>query len=141
MNRTEHIMPHVQGIMFLVALPAEDDNRIQNLRRCDLPLSFGRDHLRVSVLRGPDGDGTYRDADRGADQLRTEEMKSMTNPNDPAYPSHNKHHGLTKREYFAAMAMQGLLAQESEAWGFGDKEKLATEAVAQADALIAALNK
>lgn len=37
----------------------------------------------------------------------------MTNPNDPAYPMptdayHN--HGLTKRERFAAMAMQGMLA-------------------------------
>ena len=36
----------------------------------------------------------------------------MTNPNDPAFPVISGEHlsGLTKREYFAACAMQGLLA-------------------------------
>jgi len=38
----------------------------------------------------------------------------MTKPNDPAFPvspsDYSAKHGLTKREYFAAMAMQGLLA-------------------------------
>ncbi len=47
--------------------------------------------------------------------------------------------GLTVREYFAATAMQGLLAADIEA---GLKPKGAANcAVAFADALIAALNK
>ena len=49
--------------------------------------------------------------------------------------------GLTKRELFAVMAMQGLLAQESENWNFGgDITLMATSAVKHADALIAALS-
>ena len=48
--------------------------------------------------------------------------------------------GLTKREYFAAMAMQGLQANDQcgSAWSVSD---LAKGAVEQADALIDALNK
>jgi hypothetical protein len=47
--------------------------------------------------------------------------------------------GLTKREYFAAMAMQGLLSSES-----GWKEpfdRIAAMAVSQGDLLIIELNK
>lgn len=52
--------------------------------------------------------------------------------------------GLTKRELFAAMAMQGLLAQSDEegnGWSAESpyREKAAQEAVAFADALLAAL--
>ena len=47
--------------------------------------------------------------------------------------------GLTKREYFAAMAMQGMQS-ENPTTGL-DHETLALCAVAQADALIEALNK
>lgn len=47
-------------------------------------------------------------------------------------------YGLTKREHFAAMAMQGLLANSSLQVGFSGKAEWATEA---ADALIKALNK
>lgn len=43
--------------------------------------------------------------------------------------------GLTKRELFAAMALQGLLANPNQGSG------LAAEAVEAADALIDALNK
>jgi hypothetical protein len=43
--------------------------------------------------------------------------------------------GLTKREYFAAMAMQGYLAG-----GDGDDAEMQSMAVYQADALIEALN-
>lgn len=43
---------------------------------------------------------------------------------------------LTKREYFAALAMQGLLAHH----GAGSTKFLAANAVGMADALIAALN-
>lgn len=52
--------------------------------------------------------------------------------------------GLTKREYFAGLAMQGLLAQFSDHDQFGLPEtnypKLADEAVMVANALIKALN-
>ncbi len=80
----------------------------------------------------------------------------MTNPNDPAmvtfqecldatYRVHEQKTGLTKREYFAAMAMQGSIAGR---YGSGEIElfrielpKLANECLAIADALIAELNK
>jgi hypothetical protein len=70
----------------------------------------------------------------------------MTNPNDPAfltietYPSGSKTiaSGLTKREYFAAMAMQGAAADESAT---PETKRLAIWAVQMADALIAELNK
>lgn len=46
--------------------------------------------------------------------------------------------GLTKREYFAAMAMQGLLAQNSY---YNSFDLLASNAVKQADALLKELEK
>jgi hypothetical protein len=55
-----------------------------------------------------------------------------TNPNDPAF--HNP--GLTKREYFAAMALQGLLADNTY-----NTDVAANVAVDFADLLIEALNK
>ena len=81
-----------------------------------------------------------------------------TNPNDLAYPSHqaledkspnyeDKRNrisggGLTKREQFAAMAMQGLLAmgpiEGSALVSIEDKSK---HCVRLADSLIEALNK
>lgn len=50
--------------------------------------------------------------------------------------------GLTKREYFAAMAMQGIVSLGGM-YSNGDchAEKMANEAVVMADALIAELNK
>ena len=50
--------------------------------------------------------------------------------------SYNK--GLTKREYFAAMALQGLLSQSQF---LINSEKFAKFAVEAADALMAELNK
>jgi hypothetical protein len=47
--------------------------------------------------------------------------------------------GLTKREYFAAQAMQGLVTTALSE--IGSCEMVAAEAVKQADALIAALNQ
>lgn len=44
--------------------------------------------------------------------------------------------GLTKREYFAAMAMQGMLAEGHDSFRI-----VAKHAVDQADALIEELNK
>lgn len=57
--------------------------------------------------------------------------------------------GLTKREYFAAMAMQGLLSNNygeklnelSEWMGVTPQQAVVTMAVELADALIEALNK
>lgn len=80
--------------------------------------------------------------------------------NEPAFPTpaginlKNEHfvaYGLTKREYFAAMAMQGLLAnsdiktlfaltQFASEIDYSDKH-LTKQAVASADALIAELEK
>jgi hypothetical protein len=48
--------------------------------------------------------------------------------------------GLTKREYFAIRAMQGLLAAAAEPVNFGAHE-YATAAVIHADYLLAALDK
>lgn len=49
--------------------------------------------------------------------------------------------GLTKREYFAGLAMQGLLAADAKYNGkTNDRESLAVDAIAFADALIAELN-
>jgi hypothetical protein len=49
-------------------------------------------------------------------------------------------YGLTKREYFAAMAMQGMLANSRD---YGDKsyEDMAKSSVYVADSLINELNK
>ena len=70
----------------------------------------------------------------------------MTNSKDPVTPhlTYNKNSGkadgfmdgLTKREYFAAMAMQGLIAREPNSI-----EYIAFYAVDLADELIKALNE
>lgn len=60
----------------------------------------------------------------------------MTDGKDAVYSSGEQ--GLTKREYFAAMAMQGLCSHEEI--GLESETKIAKVAVRQADALIAALN-
>lgn len=71
-----------------------------------------------------------------------------TNPNAPVFPTPPEHYelkdkgqtpGLTKREAFAAMAMQGICAGPDFA-GMSE-ETIAESAVSQADALIAALNR
>lgn len=52
--------------------------------------------------------------------------------------------GLTKREYFAAMALQGLLAHDPVVSIHGEEslgERMANWSVVYADALIEALNK
>ena len=73
-----------------------------------------------------------------------------TNPNDPVAPvtewikdktsdtgfRHSTIPGLTKREYFAAMAMQGILPVNDIQIDF-----VAQQAVKFADALISALNE
>ncbi len=49
--------------------------------------------------------------------------------------------GLTKREYFAAMAMQGMLSNNNNITYFTYFEKVAKRSVQAADALIKALNE
>lgn len=65
----------------------------------------------------------------------------MTNPNDTAYPytSNNLEEGLTKRELFAAMAMQGILANPDP--DLVSAPGIALIAVEEADSLIKELNK
>jgi hypothetical protein len=75
----------------------------------------------------------------------------MTNPNDSAYPHKDlalKFYGLTKREYFAAMAMQGMMSlNPREMISMADPEMgtvgewVAKNSVTMADALIAELNR
>lgn len=68
----------------------------------------------------------------------------MSKANEPAFPTagiqNNEESlpvgGLTKREYFAALAMQGLLALEGYSF-----QGAAKDAVTAADALIAELEK
>ena len=72
-----------------------------------------------------------------------------TNPNEPAFSKPAFYHpdggldspntGLTKREYFAAMAMQGALANKSA--HERTIEMITESAVKLADALIEELNK
>jgi hypothetical protein len=68
----------------------------------------------------------------------------MTRRNDAAFPvgyNKNEHtllEGMTKREYFAAMIMQGLTTANLE---FEDIYQKARTAVAEADALIDILNE
>ncbi len=66
-----------------------------------------------------------------------------TNPESSTYPraSGTYESGLTKREYFAAMAMQGEIASYSGLSTSAQPEIVASRAVAFADALIVELNK
>lgn len=62
-----------------------------------------------------------------------------TEPNDPASPIKQWDWiGLTKREYFAAMAMMGILADGCSVHELSEAACVAVEA---ADALINALNQ
>lgn len=74
----------------------------------------------------------------------------MSRGNDPAFASPGLYDenvgrrayeqiGLTKREVFAAMAMQGLLANADEVMGHLTERDVAEVAVRNADALLAAL--
>jgi hypothetical protein len=72
----------------------------------------------------------------------------MKNTEQPAFPpihDPNTHaFGLTKREYFAAMAMQGLLSLPFEGMAFEQSEHgaaTARKALKHADALLAELEK
>lgn len=67
----------------------------------------------------------------------------MTKANDLAFPVYVQNHlhvGLSKREYFAAMAMQGIISNhgmiDSTNWDW-----LSEQSVNAADALMNALNE
>ena len=62
-------------------------------------------------------------------------MKNKTHPKDSAFPVGINTPGLSKREYFAALAMQGFCSSQVA------RRNLAREAVRYADLLIAALNE
>lgn len=67
-----------------------------------------------------------------------------TQANDAAYPIANGvlewQGGLTKREYFAAMALQGMLA-DRRLYHPDDMESACSDAVKMADELINKLNQ
>lgn len=65
------------------------------------------------------------------------------NANDPAHPVSSDHmrDGLTKREYFAGLAMQGYLASFSGITALMQPPAIAESSVAFADALLAELEK
>ena len=69
----------------------------------------------------------------------------MKNGDQPAFPLLDPNGnfwtaGLSKREYFAVMAMQGWIACQEP--GFtGDEDNIAEKAVKHADALLKALEK
>lgn len=78
-------------------------------------------------------------------------MSELKNADKPAFPLADtndtldvigKYGGVTKREYFAGIALQGLLATESDTpigeWNY---EFIAATAVKSADALIKELEK
>lgn len=68
-----------------------------------------------------------------------------TEKNDAVHPveqfQHYSSFGLTKREYFAAMAMQGILADRDNQGYSGNILAIAHDAVKMADELIAQLNQ
>ena len=70
-------------------------------------------------------------------------MNKETKPEDGAFAcaSNNGYQqGITKREYFAAMAMQGLLVNR-HAQDFIDQNRVAKLSLQMADALIKTLNE
>jgi hypothetical protein len=67
------------------------------------------------------------------------ENEVKTNPDEPIQPieySDNYSNGLTKREYFAAMALQGLVTKNNNEYDY-----CVISAVKFADALIEELSK
>lgn len=67
----------------------------------------------------------------------------MNNADMPANPTYSSdvlmQEGLTKREYFAGLAMQGMMA--SKFWGEFSANGMASIALEQADALLKELEK
>lgn len=79
--------------------------------------------------------------------MKTENEIPVT-ADEPIHPTditiHNTRHvgvGLTKREYFAAMAMQGILSCDYSIQQYCEPNSIGLQSVQFADALIAALNE
>lgn len=78
-------------------------------------------------------------------------MESKINPNDPAYPINIPEghtlvngipgNGLTKREYFAGLAMQGLIAGWTTGMPNDEFKQLSELSTRISDAVLAELNK
>jgi len=80
--------------------------------------------------------------------MKQNNVMSTENTGGQAFPTRGEYGsdygGLTKREYFAAMAMQGLLANTGGVSGEKGQtwyEKTADESLELADALISQLSK
>jgi len=69
----------------------------------------------------------------------------MSNGNEAAFghgsPANGGEPGVSKREYFAGLAMQGVLANPALADNIEDASDVAEAAVLAADALLTALSK
>lgn len=105
---------------------------------------FGCTHCDVHIATDEDLDGISCDHCRTGNLflLKKEEPMLNSNPSSNAFPIVLPEHiepGLSKREYFAAMALQGLIAipQYGEMAG----SEVASTAVYLADQLIEQLNK
>lgn len=80
------------------------------------------------------------------EELKDQSTKDGECRFEPAFPSEARpdirglllHKGLTKREYFAGLAMQGMLASDNAE--IVNHDKISEWAVYQADSLIRALN-
>ena len=79
---------------------------------------------------------------------KTTNPYNRVHPNDPIHNSElDTQDGLTKREYFASLAMQGLLTRVPKRLdgqadlGILESKRIAEESVIMADELIKALNE
>ena len=63
--------------------------------------------------------------------------------NEPVFPADANPHlnYITKREYFAGLAMQAMIASETESYNYGHFTNLSEFAVKRADALLNELAK
>jgi hypothetical protein len=99
--------------------------------------------LAADVLRRALGQHRRRGAGAGVDGGRVVERGGVvSNATDPVFPVADwgacQLPGMTKREYFAAMAMQGIIAQMPHAQ---EASEIARQSVVCADALLAELAK
>jgi hypothetical protein len=61
--------------------------------------------------------------------------------NENGHPIYNMYYGLTKREYFAAMAMQGIILSSTLNLSKIESEVIAGQSLQFADSLLEALEK
>ncbi len=67
---------------------------------------------------------------------QVEKRDPNAHPTDPRGVLRTHNNGLTKREHFASMAMQGILSNAGTTGGEGFAELLAAESIKIANALI-----